>query len=409
MKFSTNIKTYALGISLILMPSTAKPMHATATQRILSKVCTALSWGIAAGPSIFGGAMTVHELRNHKKKIDQLENASPEVTQFVHEALKERGIPNYQTIAIKKNPIAFLPNEYESYSRAILIPHPEIMTSMGILNEKYMKDPTKDARFFFPKPKGALLFFPYLNLRQLSELTTYFQNPDDNLRQKAWLEKKRLSPYTNKKHVKAALNLCNESLNIHRAIIHHEAAHVVNKDGVRQTIACLVFPVITHAGLTLCTYPLKQLLNNRYKVNILTKGVLKIFAATFIKCPINLAMLLAHKRYQEQKADDYVADDLALLRSIRDHWKWEHKYSTAISSFVEHGNTLSSLIERGNNDERKEQRQELLKRHPIVANILYAINTDPVHPSPLQRAARFEKRIAKLEQQQQQDVTTQQE
>ena len=56
------------------------------------------------------------------------------------------------------------------------------------------------------------------------------------------------------------------------------------------------------------------------------------------------------------------------------------------------------FIEQDNNDERKKQRRELLNRYPIIANILYAIG-DPEHPSPLQRKAKLEKRIAKLEQQ----------
>jgi len=418
MKFSINIKTYALGVGLMLIPSTAKPMHSTAAQRIFSKVCTVLSWSIAAGPSFSQGAKMVHTMLNHKKHTDQYEDASPEVTQYVREVLKERGVPNYQTIAIKKNPTAWFPHGHASNGYAIFIP--SNIECFGILNEKYVekyvKDPPKDARFIFSPPKGARFTFlpikndgtpasfPYLNLRQLSELTTCHQNLEDNLRQKAWLEKKRF----NKKLAQAALNLCNESLNVHRGVIHHEASHIVNKDPARFAILSFVTPFITHAGLTLCTHSLKQLLNNRHKVNILTKGILKISAAAFIKSPINLLIFCSYVRHREQRADDYIAGDLPLLRSIRDYWKFHDKYSTAISSFVEHGNTLSSLIERGNNDERKEQRQELLKKYPIIAHGLSAIE-NPVHPSPLQRAARTEKRIAKLEQQQQQDATTQRE
>ncbi len=126
MKFSINIKKYALLISLMLIPFTAKPIHSTAAQRILSnittcalltklvlttptaqkllsKFCTALSWGIAAGPSFYEGAKRVQWLLyDEKKYLDQLEDESPEVTHFVREVLKERGVPNSQTIVIKK-------------------------------------------------------------------------------------------------------------------------------------------------------------------------------------------------------------------------------------------------------------------------------------------------------------------
>ncbi len=372
MKFLINIKTYALGISLVLIPSTAKPMHSTAAQRILSKFCTALSWGIAAGPSFYEGAKKVRLWREDKKYIDQLEDESPEVTQFVHKVLKERGIKDYQTIAVKKRLVGQIghPFDHASNSRAILIGQEPSRAIPG------------EPAFPFQ------IECSYLNLRELAELTAYHQKLDENLRQKAWLEKQQLSPDVNQQHVQAALKSCNESLNIHRAYIHHEAAHIVNKDGVREAIAHFVIPFSTHGSLTLCARPLKQLLNNRHKVNILTKGILKIFNAALIKYPINYVMPYAYFRYQEQRADDYVADDLSLLRSYRDNWKWLHKYSRAMHIF----------IEQDNNDERKKQRRELLNRYPIIANILYAIG-DPEHPSPLQRKAKLEKRIAKLEQQ----------
>ncbi len=417
MKFSTNIKTYALGISLILIPSTAKPMHSTAAQRIFSniktyallakiilmpstaaqrrfsKFCTSLSWSIAAGPSFYEGAERIQwSLYNEKKYLDQLEDESPEVTQFVHEVLKERGVPNYQTITIKKNPEkAKKPFSYASTSHAILIGQESswVTTSDG-------------QNFPFDKELS------YLNLREPAKLTTYYQNLDENLRQKAWLEKQQLSPDVNQQHVEHALNLCNESLNTHRAIIHHEAVHITNQDLARRAIAHFVIPFLTHGGLKLGVYPIKKLFANRYRAdeNMLTKGLLKICTAILIKKPVNFLMPYTYCRYQEQRADDYIADDLVLLKSEQNYRKWRHKYSAAISSFIERGNTLHSFIERGNNDERKEQRQKLLNRHPIIANILYAAE-DPEHPSPLQRAARLEKRIAKLEQQQ--NATTQRE
>jgi len=200
--------------------------------------------------------------------------------------------------------------------------------------------------------------------------------------------------------------LCNESLNIHRAFIHHEAAHIINQDMAGKAIARFVIPFLTYGSLKLGAYLIKKLLGNRYRMDALTKELLKIYTAIYIKIPINFLMSYTYFRYQEQRADDYIADELALLRSYRDHWKWTHKYSAAMHSFIERRNTLHSFIERENNDERKKQRQELLNRYPIIANILYAIE-DPEHPSPLQRAAQLEKRIAKLEQQQ--DITTQQE
>ncbi len=384
MKFSTNIKTYALGISLVLIPSTAKPMHSTAALKIFSKVCTALSWGIAAGPSFYKGAKMVHRLRKDKKVLDQSENESPKVIQFAREVLKERGVPNYQTIIVKKRPGENYSDPFfygsSSHLNTILIPQgPAAIISNGIYTNK--------------KPTGALLFFPYLNLRQLSELTTYYQNLEDNLRQKAWLEKQRSSPYANQQHVKHALNLCNESLNLHRSFIQHEAAHVVNKGIEKGAIALLVTPLITHVGLKLCAYPLKQLLSNHYKMNILTKGILKILNATLIKYPLNCAMPYVYYKYQEQRADDYVADDLALLKSERYYWKLQT--NLWISQKRSQDNTVAW--------------QKNIEKFPVSSELYFATDTDPVHPSYWHRAARFEKRIAKLEQQQQQDATTQQE
>ncbi len=372
MKFSINIEKYALLISLILIPSTAKPMHATAAQKLLSKFCTALGWSIAAGPSFYEGAKRVHRMRMamQSRWFDKLEDESPEITQFVHEVLKERGVPNYQTIAIKKNPkknYRTLPFEYAaSPMNSILIPQgPDV----AISDREYIIKSKDD---------------PYLTLKELAESTAYYQNLDENLRQKAWLEKQRLSSYVNQQHVEHALNLCNESLNVHRTVIHHEAAHIVNKDGGKKTIACFTIPLITHACLKLGAYPLKQLLNNPYKVNILTKGMLKISAAALIKCPINYVMPYIYARYQEQRADNYIANDLALLKSRQDYLKVMTNLWIEVQEIQDNTKDWQNIVEQS---------------HPIISEFAF-FKIDQVHPSYWRRAAKHEKQIAKLAQQQ---------
>ncbi len=158
-------------------------------------------------------------------------------------------------------------------------------------------------------------------------------------------------------------------LNIHAALMQHEINHLKNKDIRRNCLikiaaACCLEAM--HQGI--CVYRGKPLFQDPAEISWS-----ELIAASTIKGLVLAAIEICHKRWFEQRADDGIADDIAILQGAKSFVDWLHEKKRAAL---------------------KEGDEEILAffdAHPSFFALL-----DPIHPRDKVRSVKFQERIDAL-------------
>ena len=160
------------------------------------------------------------------------------------------------------------------------------------------------------------------------------------------------------------------TLDIHRALIQHEIQHLMNNDLMRDFLVTLGAAV----GVEALYKTLYQLLNthhlqipkNKSFLQTIGQGASKLFAVWFIR--------RSFSRYYEQQADDGIESSSNILRAIKAYFIMQHK-------------KLRNAIEK----RYGAKILEICDKYPLLFNL-----HDMQHPSPLERAQKFEQRLNAL-------------
>lgn len=239
--------------ALAAMQST-QPMGKAFAKKAFEKTCTALGWGIAAGPMWFGVANRLITNRS-----DECVDASHVVQDFCSKELRAMNMgPEKISIQVSKDPRETKevdPINAHTFGRAIVIDYPE------------------DIEFIVKE-------------------TQMVQIADEKGLSAEILQKKH--------NWESSLNARN---NQWRYIVQHEAAHIKNDDSRNIGIAAGIIPLISHAGFSLL----------RRKAPLSTLGHLKKIPAGIGKLVVNTVALSQYQKYREQEADNGVSNTRDIL------------------------------------------------------------------------------------------------
>ena len=317
--------TLGLVMACLLVPTTTMPMWARLRAGLtyenfkkgFSKICTGLSWGIAAGPFFTQAAITAQFVADEEKKLNFVPNASKNVQEFAYEELKKIGINDPTTIDIKCGIDTETPSPGVAYSKTIWI------------------------------------------------------NPKDDLND-----------------------------NHYRFILQHEGTHILNKDLIYDIPANAIVPLITHFGLKKIRSLASITQAAPTAIPSMGRSLLKI-PTGFGKFFTNTMIYNAYSRYKEQRADEGTQDDPIILQAGADWCKknyLDNKNNMLKSIF------MSSFVNGFVKESGSKHQIDAAKSKQFIEDLLCKYILDPIlhietHPHPLDRATRFEARIAKLKEQ----------